>query len=222
MKTLLYGILLIILIGFGGLVYKNAVEHPNRPIACPLDAKVCPDGTTVAREGLSCTFPVCPPPNVMLADAGVSFALPEGFVVPMSAPIGTDASIVATYSLIAATSSVASSTEFSQIVIRRYAVGASSTPLAVMQATAIGGASGTPVPVTAFSSSVIGTYRFTVVSIQRFEGVVDTAYYLARSTDTLRFDAIDRSTDWTNPQLDISMLPMHKALVKLLGTLQGF
>ncbi|MDP2651967.1 MAG: hypothetical protein Q8O94_02435, partial [bacterium] len=61
----------------------------------------------------------------------------------------------------------------------------------------------------------------TVVSIERFEGVIDTAYYLARSGDVLRFDAIDRGTDWTNPNLDISALPAHAALLKLLATLQG-
>ena len=78
-----------------------------------------------------------------------------------------------------------------------------------------------PAPTTAFSSTVLGAYRFTVVAIERFEGVVDTAYYLARGTDVLRFDAIDRGVDWTNPNLDTTLLPANAALRKLLATLKG-
>lgn len=212
MKSLLLGILAIIIIGIGGLVYRNAVEHPFQPITCPLDAMVCPDGTSVARTGTSCTFPACPAPNVSLTDVGIAFAIPTGFVV---AQIPDAASIVA-YEI-----SAASTTENNSIVIRRFPITASSTALATIQQTAIGGASGAPVSVTSFTSTVLGNHRFTVVSIERFEGVVDTAYYLARGTDVLRFDAIDRGTDWTNPNLDVSKLPAHSALAKLLTTLQG-
>lgn len=213
MKTLFYGVVLIVLIGIGGLVYRNAVEHPLQQIACPLDAKMCPDGTAVGRTGLSCTFPECPPPNVTLADLGISFAVPPGF----AAVAPQDASSVAQFDMTDASTTVPSS-----IVTRRYAVTASSTPLAVIQATAIGGASGLPVPATSFTSATIGTRRFTVVTVERFEGQVDTSYYLARGNDVLRFDAIDRSVlDWTDPGLDLSTLPAHHALRSLLGTLQG-
>lgn len=212
MKSLLLGILAIILIGIGGLVYRNAVEHPLQPIACPLDAMVCPDGTSVARTGLSCTFPACPSPNVTLADIGISFAIPAGFIVAQI----PDATSVVAYEM-----PTASSIENNSIVIRRFPIIASSTALATIQQTAIGGASGAPVSVTSFTSTVLGTHRFTVVSIERFEGVIDTAYYLARGTDVLRFDAIDRGADWTNPNLDVAALPAHTALTKLLSTLQG-
>lgn len=210
MKSLFFGILLIVIIGIGGLVYRNAVEHPSQPIACPMDAKVCPDGTSVGRTGSSCTFPACPLPNVFLADVSISFAIPTGFEVTAL----PDAASIAAYRMTVASS-------FSDIIIRRYTIAASTTALYTIQQTAIGGASGAPVGATAFSSSTFGTHRFTVVSIERFEGVVDTAYYLARATDVLRFDAIDRGTDWTNPNLDISTLPAHSALEKMLATLQG-
>jgi hypothetical protein len=210
MKGLLLGILVIIILGIGGLVYRNALEHPSQPIACPLDALVCPDGTSVSRTGSSCTFPVCPPPNVTLSDVTISFALPEGFTIAAL----PDAASVAAYEM-----SVASST--ADIVIRRYTIIASSTALAIIQQTAIGGASGAPVSATSFSSTVLGNHRFTVVSIERFEGVIDTAFYLARGTDVLRFDAVDKGADWTNQNLDISTLPAYAALVKLLTTLQG-
>lgn len=219
MKSLLWGIALLILVGIGGLVYRNAIEHPQQPIACPLDAIVCPDGTAVSRTGSSCTFPACPPPNVSLADISVSFALPDGFVATSTLP---DDASVAAYTLSAATSSSASSTSSASIIIRRYAVDASSTPLATIQQTAISATSGLPVPVTRFSSTVLGTHRFTVVLIQRSEGIVDTAYYLARGTDVLRFDAVDSGVvNWTDPNLDVSTLAAHAALEQLLATLQG-
>ena len=212
MKSLFAGIVLIIVLGVGGLVYKNAVEHPNQPVACPADAKLCPDGTAVGRVGLGCEFPACPPPNVTLSDINVSYAIPDGF----AATELPDASSIVAY---AAPSAFSSATN--RIVIRRFMVEASSTPLAVIKETAIGGASGLPVSVTAYSSSTIGTNRFTVVSIERFEGVIDTAYYLSRGADVLRFDAIDADVmDWTDPSLDLSTLPAHAALAKLLSGAQ--
>ncbi|HVB20182.1 MAG TPA: hypothetical protein VNF51_02810 [Candidatus Paceibacterota bacterium] len=214
MKSLFFGILLIIILGFGGLVYRNAVEHPFQPIVCPLDAETCPDGTSVSRTGISCSFPACPPPNTTLPDISIAFAVPDGF----TAAALPDAASVAAYE----STTTASSTSAADIVIRRYAIAASSTALTTIQQTAINTASGAPVGVTAFSSTVLGNHRFTVVSIERFEGIIDTAYYLARSSDVLRFDAIDRNVaNWTDPNLDPSTLPAYAALVKLLTTLQG-
>lgn len=221
MKEFLPGILFIIVIGVGGLIYRNAAEHPSQPIACPLDAKLCPDGTAVGRTGSSCTFAECALPNISLTDANISFALPTGF---------GDVEISDTASIAAYEMNTGSST--AKIIIRRYAVDASSdstastsspqaTPLAVIQQTAIGGASGIPVSATSLTSSVINSRRFTVAMIERLEGVVDIAYYLARGTDVLRFDAIDTEVlGWTDPSLDVSTLPARVALVKLLTTLQ--
>lgn len=211
MKGFLSGIVLIILIGVGGLVYRNAVEHPSRPIACPLDSKSCPDGSLVARSGPACEFGACLPPNVSLTDARILFALPESFV-PAELP---DATSIAAYE-----ASTASSTGSSRIVVRRYAITASSTALAAIQETAIDG-TGQPVPATSFSSSVIGARRFAIVSIGRFGGAVHTAYYLARGTDVLRFDAIDTGvSNWSDSELDTASLPAHAALVKLLTAMQ--
>lgn len=213
MKSLLLGILVIVIVGIGGLVYRNAVEHPLQTIACPLDAEVCPDGTSVSRTGSSCTFPACPAPNVSLSTINISFALPAGFAA-VALP---DAASVAAYALPVDIST----TSATELIIRRYQIAASTTALTTIQQTAIGGASGAPVGATSFTSTVLGNHRFTVVTIERFEGTIDTAYYLARNTDVLRFDAIDQGTDWTNPNLDVSTLPAHAALRKLLATLQG-
>jgi hypothetical protein len=225
MRGLLWGILFIILVGVGGLVYRNAAEHPNQPIACPLDAKVCPDGTTLARTGASCTFPACPPPNVSLAGVHIAYAVPAGFV-PFTAG---DPTVVASYQYAAtttatvATTTAASSTPTTNgwILIRQYPISASSTPETVIRQTAVGGASGLPVPVTALSSADIGGRQYTVAAIERFEGNVDTAYYLVRGSDVLRFDAVDAGVaGWTDAQLAVDRLPAHAALIALLAHLQ--
>lgn len=211
MRGFLSSIVLIILIGVGGLVYRNAIEHPSRPIACPLDSKSCPDGSLVARSGPACEFGACLPPNVSLTEARVLFALPEDFV-PAELPDGA--------SIAAYETSIASSTGSTRIVVRRYAITASSTALATIQETAIDG-TGQPIPATSFSSSVIGARRFAIVSIGRFGGVVHTAYYLARNADVLRFDAIDTGvSNWSDSELDTASLPAHAALVKLLTAMQ--
>jgi len=212
MKSLFFGIFLIIILGVGGLMYRNVLEHPTQPVACPMDALVCPDGTAVARTGLSCEFPACPPPNVSLTDINLAFALPDGFM--SVAP--TDTTNIAAYER-----ANASSTEPASIIVRRYALNASTTALATIQQTAINGASGLPVSATAFTSTTLGTHRFTIVTVERFEGTVDVAYYLARGTDVIRFDAIDRGVDWTNPSLDITKLPTQVAIRQMLTTLQG-
>ena len=219
MKGFLLGVLVTVIVVGAGLWYRNAAEHASQPIVCPMDAELCPDGTSVSRTGLSCTFPVCPPPNVSLSDVGISFAIPVDF----SATQMPDGASVAAYEMSEASSDSTSSPQATaDIIIRQYAITASSTALATIQQTAVGGASGAPVSATSFSSTTLGTHRFTVVSIQRFEGVVDTAYYLARETDVLRFDAIDNGvTNWTESNLDTSTLPANAALQKLLTTLQG-
>ncbi|HUY62733.1 MAG TPA: hypothetical protein VMV50_03020 [Candidatus Paceibacterota bacterium] len=222
-KALLLGIATIILIGVGGLVYRNAAEHPYQQIACPLDAKVCPDGTTLSRAGSECAFPTCPPPNVTLSAYGIAYAVPTGF----TATALPDAASIAAYvsgapSTSAAASSTLAATTSAEIIIRRYPLDASSTPLSVIQATAISGASGAPVPITSYSSTIIARQNFTIVPIERFEGVIDTAYYLTHGADVLRFDAIDRGVAaWTDPTLDTSTLPAQVALRQLLLTLQG-
>ncbi|HUX81028.1 MAG TPA: hypothetical protein VMV38_01765 [Candidatus Paceibacterota bacterium] len=212
MKQLFWGIAIIILIGVGGFMYRNAVEHPYQPIACPLDAEVCPDGTSVSRTGLSCTFPVCPPPNVSLTSLGIAFAVPDGFI----GGVVSDGSNQATYQ-----SNTVSSTTAATIEITRYGISASSTALAVIQQTATSTTTGMPMGITSFSSTVLGNHRFTLVTVGRAGGTIDTAYYFDRGTDVLRFDAIDTGvSNWADPNSNLSVLPAHAALIKLLATLK--
>lgn len=212
MKSLLWGIVLIIILGVGGLIYRNAVESPSQSqvVACPVNYYQCPDGTQVAHLPNSCDFPACGAPNVSFPDSNIAFALPDGF----SATTTPDAASIAAY-----TNAASSST--ATIVIRQFAVTASSTALDTIKQTAVSATSGAPVPVTSLSATVIGGKNFTVAPIERFEGTVDTAYYFARGSDVLRFDAIDTDvSNWNSTGLDITQLPAASALHQLLTTLQ--
>lgn len=40
--------------------YTPKIIHVNRPIACTMEAKLCPDGSAVGRTGPSCEFAPCP------------------------------------------------------------------------------------------------------------------------------------------------------------------
>lgn len=214
MRTLLLGVVLIIILGVGSVLYQNVMANVHKPVACPLDARVCPDGTALARTGLSCTFPECPPPNVTLDSAQISFAVPVAFAP--SEP--TDDSIAAYTSTIDE-----GSTTPSRILIHRYAITASSTPLATIQATAIVSPSGLPADPKQYSAVTIAGRTFTRVVIERFEGVIDTAYYLTRPSlgDVLRFDAVDYSPDWMDQHLDTATLPAVSALKNMLAGLQS-
>ncbi len=57
----------IILSGVAEFVYTRVAPQTSRPAematttgACPSDAKVCPDGTSVGRSAPSCEFTACP------------------------------------------------------------------------------------------------------------------------------------------------------------------
>jgi hypothetical protein len=211
MKTLLWGITILIIIGIGGFMYRNAVESSQGAVACPVSFFQCPDGTEIPPLAGSCSFPACPPPNVSFPDSNLAFAIPDGF----SATTTPDSASIAAY-----TNGTASTSAL--IIIRLFTVASSSTPLAVIQQTAITMPSGALLPVGALSSITLGGMNFTVAPIERYDGVVDTAYYLARGTDVLRFDAIDQNVPgWTaGDNLDTSTLPGDNALRQLLGTLQ--
>jgi hypothetical protein len=73
----------------------------------------------------------------------------------------------------------------------------------------------------AFTPKVIGTHTFSSVVVERYEGVVDSAYYLARTDDVLRFDIVEKDVaNWSDPNLVVDSLPEHEAFLKMLNTLQ--
>ena len=72
-----------------------------------------------------------------------------------------------------------------------------------------------------FSQAVEGKNTFSEILIGRFEGQVQTAYYLSAGNEVFRFDVIERNvTNWTDPSLNVSTLPQHKALEQMLATLE--
>lgn len=211
MKTLFFGIVLILLIGIGGFVYRNVAERPaiGGELACPALAKVCPDGSTVGHVDGSCDFAACPAPNVELTAARIGFALPAGYV-----PVASLPGSLGTYE-----KKTASSTH--TIAVYNYAIPAGKTGNdVILDVTEFSPSGQKPETMDKFSPVFVNGKTFQGVTIERFEGQVESAYYLTREQDVLRFEIVERGVDWTNPDLVIDSLPEHKALLKMLGTLQ--
>ena len=59
----LWGILVGTLLTMGAYLTYEKVEAPTEPagVACTMDARLCPDGSSVGRVGPSCDFAPCPP-----------------------------------------------------------------------------------------------------------------------------------------------------------------
>jgi hypothetical protein len=219
MKGLLLGIALIILVGIGGLIYRNAVSHPV-PLtgACTTDAKTCPDGSSVGRVAPACNFAQCPSPNVTLDTVGIIFDLPGGF----ASTTLPDADAIAAYSLANPNISTSASTsQPDEIVINDYPIPSGEQASDVMQATAIDDVSGAPESPSAFSALTLGGTTYTLVELGHYNGTVHVAYYLPNGNNVLRFDSLDQNVgDWSDPNLDLTTLPTNEALQTMLTTLQ--
>ena len=217
MKTLFFGIVLILVIGVGGFVYRNVAERSAPgPIACTLEAKICPDGTSVGRTGPDCAFAPCPPPNVEFADKDLAFVLPAGFVrIASGAPGQATLAIYETASTTPDQGNV--------ISVSAYAIPAGKTANDVILSNTTFSPSGQqPTSFDKFSPVFVNGTTFQEVTVERFEGQVDTAYFLPRMHDVLRFEVIERGvTDWSDSSLVPDELPAHKALLQMLGTLQA-
>jgi hypothetical protein len=83
-------IIVIVLIGIGGLIlwpqgwmkpHGSTPTNSNlaNPVACTMEAKICPDGSSVGRQGPNCEFAACPTTTSMktFSDGKVSFSYPE-------------------------------------------------------------------------------------------------------------------------------------------------
>ncbi len=66
MKYLDYALIGLILVATVGALFVYTLNQKTEegPIACTMDAMICPDGTAVGRTGPECTFPACPTPSV--------------------------------------------------------------------------------------------------------------------------------------------------------------
>lgn len=63
-KKLLYGIILIFLIGTCAILFIWA--NKRRTLPCTQEAKLCPDGSYVGRIGPNCEFAHCPPAKPLI------------------------------------------------------------------------------------------------------------------------------------------------------------
>ncbi len=224
-KELGTGVLLLALLGIAGFLYRNASERPAAPgTACTLEAKLCPDGTAVGRSGPNCALAPCPPPNVSLDYARIAFALPAGYVEDDSAALPDPYGVNQYVEQSSGTSTPATITIFDIPISSGESAGN-----VILANTQLSPSGLPPASMQVFRNETIGNrnlpgagHTFSVITIERFEGRVQTAYFLTRAADVLRFDAVDTGvTDWTNPALDISALPAQKVLRTLLGTLES-
>lgn len=221
MKQLIAGTVLIIVVGLGGFLYRNILERNAIPQpgegVCTMDAKLCPNGESVGRQGPSCVFAPCPFPNVELAVLGVAFAVPEGYAQNHAAP-GDDATLIVAFEKPALAGSPAHA-----IVVRRFEIPAGETAESVMLKNTMLEPSGMePENMEAFGFATVAGRTYRTITVERFEAQIHTVYYLPRETDVLRFEVLERDvTNWTDPSLTIMTLPEHAAFLRMLETLQG-
>lgn len=212
MKQLLALFALVIVLGVGSLIYRNALERPfagtNRQYAqCPADAQLCPDGSAVGRVAPACAFAACPFPNLELAGPNIAFAVPAGFSA--TTINGTDQSLIAVYQR----SPIAG--EESRIEVRWYRVPEGSDPntVVIQTASASGGAAASMLD---FSPVLVEGQTYETLELAQAESANQrTAYYLIRERDVLRFDAITNRESATAT----STTPVQSALLALLATL---
>lgn len=218
MKQLLAGVVILFVVGVGSFMYRNTVERPGITAAqraCPMEAKICPDGTSVERTGPACEFSPCAFPNVEISDAGVSFLLPSGYQADESA-YGADIRLLAAF----VKPSLSGNTRHT-IAVYRYMIPEGKTANdVILENTRYQPADLQANDFSQFRDLSVNEKTFKETTIERFEAQVHSSYYLVRENDVLRFDIREHDVaDWMEPDLSIRDLPEHGALLKLLRSL---
>ena len=218
MKQLAFFLVLIIVLGLGGFLYRYTMEQPSQGemTACTMEARICPDGSAVGRSGPDCAFAACAFPNVEIPEAGLSFAVPAGYTQLESGASGQETlRIFGKPSL--------SPNIPHTIHVKRYPIPAGQTAEQVILAnTRYQPADMQAEDFTRFTTIHAGgkSYRSTV--IERFEALIQSSYFLVRENDIVRFDIVEHDVnEWMNPDLVVADLPEHQALLRMLVTLQG-
>lgn len=218
MKQLFAGIVIIVVLGLAGFFYRNALEgQRGNETACTMDARICPDGTTVGRTGPSCEFAKCAYPNIEYADAKIAFAVPAGYVENVEAKAGNP-------TMVAAFEQTGTTTPPNAIVVYRFAIPEGKTANdVILENTMLEPSGMQPEDMNDFRPRIVGTETYSSIVIERFEAIVHSAYYLARENDVLRFDVLERDVvDWMKADLIVSNLPEHQTLLKMLDTLSDY
>ncbi len=220
MKELLAGVAILFVVGIASFLYRNTVERPGITAATPVcteEAKVCPDGTTVARSGPSCVFAPCPLPNVEIPDAGISFVIPEGYAADENA-YGADTRLLAAF-----TKPSLSGTPPHTIIVYRYPIPTGKTADdVILENTRYQPADMPAEDFGRFTSLSVNGKTFRETHVERFEALVHSSYFYSRTSDVLRFDIIEHDvTDWMEPTLAVRALPEHSAFLQVLRTLEA-
>ncbi len=212
MRTLIFGIVLIVLIGIGGFFYRSVMEQTAEPVACTMDAMVCPDGSSVGRIPPSCEFAACPVGGVSTT-IGLSFQAPEGYVAQTA-----DAATVASF----AKPSMSPSVQHA-ITVRAFPIAEGQTADEVILAnTRYQPSDMQAEDFSRFETTLINGREYRSTVIERFEAIVHSAYFLVRENDVIRFEIVEHDvTDWMEPTLSIKNLPEHAALIQMLGTVSS-
>jgi len=220
MKSLFFGLILVVLLGVAGFFYRNVMEQETVPeqVACTMDAKICPDGSAVGRTGPSCEFEACAfPPNVEFPQVSLSFALPEGYVLGTQEP-GADGFVEDQLNFY---EKPAQGGVPHFISVYSYLIPEGQTgDEVILENTRYQPADMQAEDFERFETTIINNLTFRSTVIERFEGQIISSYFLVREDDVLRFDVMERDvTDWMEPNLVVEDLPEHAALRAMLETL---
>lgn len=207
MKQLLMGVVLLVLLGIAGFFYRNALETPGPITACPMDAMVCPDGSSVGRIGPACAFAPCPTNSFNAS----SLSVPEGYTETPNA----DATVVREFTKPSASPSV------SHIIrVQHLGVSAEGVEADIVRNTRLQPADMPAESIDQFEKVTIGGHTFYSIVIERFEAQVESAYYLPVGGDLYLFTVVERDvTDWMEPTLSVKNLPEHATLRAWLALL---
>lgn len=218
MKELIAGVVLILVVGIAGFFYRNILEQPARkPVltACTEEARVCPNGQTVMRTGETCAFAPCPAPNIEFSNVGLALVPPVGYVVNPNAP-GPDTTLLVAFEKPSHSESAAHA-----LVVRTLPIPEGKTAESVIIENSMKEPSGMlPESMDEFSSRIAGNTTFRFIVLERFEGIVHSAYYVVHKNAVLKFEVLEHDVaSWTDPSLVVESLPEHQALLEMLSTL---
>ncbi|HRH55343.1 MAG TPA: hypothetical protein PK609_00535 [Candidatus Paceibacterota bacterium] len=218
MKELLAGVVLIFVVGVGAFLYRNTMERPGVTVAereCTLEAKVCPDGSAVGRTGPSCEFAPCAFPNVEILRANVSFLAPSGYSLEESAG-AQDPNVLATF-----VKPSLGGWPPHTIVVRQYAIeGEATGDEVILENTTYQPSGEHAADFSRFRNLSLSGRVFRATTIERFEALVHSSYFLVREADVLRFDIVEHDVvEWMS-DTPAENFPEHQALQELLRTLQ--
>lgn len=219
MKQLLAGVAILFVLGVASFLYRNTVERPGVVAlegACTMEVKICPDGTSVGRQGPACEFAPCLLPNVEIASAGLSFVIPSGYTADENA-YGANPELLAAFVKPSLSGSVQHT-----IVVYQYPIAEGKTAeQVILERTRYQPSDMAAEDLTRFKTTLVNGKTFQVTTIERFEALVHTSYFLAREQDVLRFDITEHNvTSWMEPDLVEEDLTEHQALISLLASLQ--